>query len=50
MKIILMSSLKKSINGDFGDGEEKKRRLGGEYKRVQNRVNEILGHPFRYKI
>ena len=41
---------KKAINGDFGDGEERKRRLGGEYKRVQNRVNEILGHPFRYKI
>lgn len=31
------------IAGEFGNGDERKRRLGSKYSAVQNRVNEILG-------
>lgn len=31
------------IAGKFGNGDERKRRLGSKYSAVQNRVNEILG-------
>ena len=31
------------INGEFGSGEERKVLLGGNYEKVQQRVNEILG-------
>ena len=30
------------IRGDYGNGEERKRRLGSSYAAVQRRVNEIL--------
>ncbi len=30
------------INGDYGNGEERKRRLGSSYAAVQRRVNEML--------
>ncbi len=30
------------INGDYGNGEERRRRLGANYSAVQQRVNEIL--------
>lgn len=33
----------KVIAGEFGNGEERKRRLGSKYSTVQKRVNEILG-------
>jgi len=38
------------INGEFGNGVERKRKLGGEFKEVQNKVNEMLGCSFRFKI
>ena len=41
---------RRTIKGEFGSGEERKNRLGGEFKEVQNKVNEILGCSFRYKI
>ena len=31
------------ISGEFGNGDERKRRLGANYSAVQQRVNEILG-------
>ena len=31
------------IKGEFGSGEERKALLGGNYEKVQQRVNEILG-------
>ena len=31
------------IRGDFGNGEERKKKLGELFPFVQNRVNEILG-------
>lgn len=31
------------IRGDYGNGEERRARLGGKYDAVQTRVNEILG-------
>lgn len=31
------------IRGDYGTGEERKRRLGAHYSQVQARVNQILG-------
>lgn len=31
------------IRGDYGNGEERKRRLGANYAAVQKRVNEKLG-------
>lgn len=30
------------IRGDYGNGEERKRRLGANYAAVQRRVNEML--------
>ena len=36
------------IRGDYGNGEERKRRLGDDYNAVQNRVNEKLGYDKRY--
>ena len=30
------------INGDYGNGEERRQRLGASYDAVQARVNEIL--------
>ncbi|WP_241157056.1 hypothetical protein [Adlercreutzia sp. ZJ304] len=30
------------INGDYGNGKERKRRLGSSYASVQRRVNELL--------
>lgn len=30
------------IRGDYGNGEERKRRLGSYYSTVQRRVNEML--------
>lgn len=30
------------INGDYGNGEERKRRLGANYAAVQRCVNELL--------
>ena len=38
------------IRGEFGSGNERMNRLGGEFKEVQNKVNEMLGCSFRYKI
>ena len=38
------------IRGDFGSGKRRENMLGGEFKEVQNRVNEMLGCSFRYKI
>lgn len=32
------------IRGDYGNGEERKQRLGSLYNQVQARVNEILGN------
>lgn len=32
------------IRGDYGNGEERKRRLGGLYSQVQARVNQKLGY------
>lgn len=31
------------IAGEFGGGDERRRRLGADYAAVQTRVNEILG-------
>ena len=36
------------LNGDFGVGQERRRRLGDLYNRVQNRVNEKLGLSYRH--
>ena len=36
------------IRGEFGNGEERKRRLGPLYGFVQNEVNERLGCPKRH--
>ena len=32
------------IRGDYGNGEERKRRLGANYAAVQKRVNQKLGY------
>ena len=37
------------IRGEFGSGQTRMNRLGGEFKEVQNKVNEMLGCKFRYK-
>ena len=37
------------INGDFGDGDERKQRLGFLYPYVQNEVNRRLGYSKRHK-
>ena len=36
------------INGDFGNGQERRNKLGHLFPEVQNRVNEILGFAKRY--
>ena len=41
---------KKVINGDYGNGEVRRNKLGVIYPIVQNRVNEILGYTHRYDI
>lgn len=38
------------INGDFGNGEERKRRLGCFYPIVQNEVNRRLGYSKRHDL
>jgi hypothetical protein len=38
----------RAINGEFGNGETRKRKLGPLYKQVQNKVNELLGNPKRH--
>ena len=35
------------IKGEFGNGEERKNKLGQLYNVVQNKVNEILKCPIR---
>ena len=35
---------KAAIRGDYGNGEERKQKLGSLYEQVQARVNEILGN------
>ena len=39
---------RRAINGEFGNGQERRNRLGNLFPAVQNRVNEILGYPKRY--
>ena len=34
---------RRTIRGDFGNGAERRRRLGANYDAVQRRVNELLG-------
>lgn len=34
--------VKKTLRGDFGNGEERKRNLGKYYNEVQKRINEIM--------
>lgn len=44
---------KEVINGDYGNGEVRKkklRELGVSYETVQNKVNELLGCSKRYKV
>ena len=36
------SLARRVINGDYGNGEERKRRLGSNYAAVQRRVNQML--------
>lgn len=38
----LASLARRVINGEFGNGEERKRRLGSNYAAVQRRVNQML--------
>ena len=37
-----------TINGDFGNGQERRERLGPLYAPVQNEVNRRLGYSKRY--
>ena len=39
---------RRTINGEFGNGQTRKDRLGHLFPEVQNRVNEILGFSKRY--
>ena len=39
---------RQTIDGRFGNGDERRRNLGALYNEVQNRVNEILGLPVRH--
>ena len=34
---------RRAIAGEFGNGDERKAKLGGNYAAVQQRVNEMLG-------
>ena len=41
------------IRGEYGNGAERRKRLeeeGKSYERIQNKVNELLGCSFRYKV
>ena len=38
-KVDLLDLVRKTIRGDFGNGEERKRRLGNNYNEVQKQVN-----------
>ena len=38
------------IRGDYGNGQERIDKLADSYKRVQNKVNELLGCSFRYDV
>ena len=39
---------RRAINGEVGNGQERRNRLGNLFPAVQNRVNEILGYSKRY--
>ena len=39
---------RRTINGEFDNGEKRKKKLGHLFPEVQNRVNEILGYSKRY--
>ena len=41
---------RRTINGEFGNGQTRKDRLGHLFPEVQNRVNEILGFSKRYSL
>lgn len=36
------------IRGDFGNGEERKNKLGSEYSVIQNKVNEMYAKGLDY--
>lgn len=41
------------IRGDYGNGDERRKKLeeeGKSYEKVQNKVNELLGVSFRYEV
>lgn len=38
------------IRGEYGNGAERIEKLGDSFKKVQNKVNELLGCAFRYEI
>ena len=40
----------RTIRGDFGNGQERRDRLGFLYAPVQNEVNRRLGIPYRYPV
>lgn len=40
----LLTLVKKTIRGDFGNGSERKTKLGSNYSRVQRQVNENIKH------
>ena len=40
----LLVLVKNTIRGDYGNGEERKQRLGGRYREVQNQVNLNYAH------
>ena len=37
-----MSEIVEIFSGDYGNGEERRQRLGANYAAVQRRVNEML--------
>ena len=39
---------RRTINGEFGNGQARRNNLGNDFAAVQNRVNEILGYAKRY--
>ena len=38
------------INGEFGNGEDRRAALGARYQEVQNRVNELLGNGTQHYV
>lgn len=40
----LLILVKQTIRGDYGNGEERKQKLGGRYQEVQRQVNENYAH------